>query len=769
MLRFRAWVSPYRTRHTGKEPVTAFLYPTSRILRPHHGNTFSTAIAETASRGLGTWASFVSRGPSPGVKWNRQMVGRSVKNGATEKIDVGFNAKVRNNRVPFASAARFVAASYPPTLFQLMDHLMNPCLSTLISVWPDRGRPGLRITSLFLLVFAAIPLEVSQAAAPKAADALKLKPVQKDIQYEEVPRADIGKCAVEPFKSKGVSGWRVVGPDGAVLREFADSNDDEKIDRWSYYAYGVEIYRDMDADFDGKADQYRWLGTGGTRWGIDEDEDGVIDYWKRISAEEVSSELVAALRQRDTERFERLLITPRELKQLGLGKTKTQKVAGKASRAAREFGSVAKRQEALGRNAKWIQFAASTPGVIPAGTDGSSQDVVAYENAIAMYADGDENGQLVVGTLIKVNDVWRLIDLPSISQDGDTIAQVSSFFGSTASRSMTGAAEGGGEETQRLVSQLEKIDAQFAKAKSKKEIARLHEQRTDLIEALIDAAPDPNERETWVRQLVDTLNLAVQGGAYPDGVKRLRTVARKHAGKNKSLQAYADFEAINAEYVVKQTPEADFVKVQEWYLESLSGFVDRYPKSLEAAKAYLQMAFSKEFEDKEKEALRYYKKVTKSFAGTAAAERAEGAVRRLESVGHTIELEGSTLDGKSFRLSALRGKPVVIHYWATWCGPCKQDMKLLSRLQSSYRRAGLQIVGVNVDGVREEAVAFMKENKLPWTQLFEPGGLESSRLAKVLGVQTLPTTLLIDQRGKVVRHNVRVDELDDELEQMLKR
>ena len=246
-------------------------------------------------------------------------------------------------------------------------------------------------------------------------------------------------------------------------------------------------------------------------------------------------------------------------------------------------------------------------------------------------------------------------------------------------------------------------------------------------------------------------------------------VSRKQAGDDKSLQAYADFEAIGAEYVVRQTPEADFAKVQEWYLDALTGFVDRYPRTPEAARAWLQLALSKEFEDKEKEALVYYKKVAGRFPGTDAGERAAGAVRRLESVGRRIELKGETLGGKSFDLAALRGRPVVIHYWATWCEPCKQDMKLLRRLQANYKRAGLQIVGVNVDATAEMAVGFLKDAPLPWAQLFEPGGLEQSRLAKTLGVQTLPTMMLIDPSGKVVRHNVRAAELDEELSDMLKK
>ena len=163
-------------------------------------------------------------------------------------------------------------------------------------------------------------------------------------------------------------------------------------------------------------------------------------------------------------------------------------------------------------------------------------------------------------------------------------------------------------------------------------------------------------------------------------------MALKFAGNDESLKSYADYQAISTEYVVRQTPDADFAKVQEWYLESLGGFVERYPRTPEAAQAWLQLALSKEFEDKESDALVFYKKVASAFPSTDAGEKAAGAVRRLESVGQLVDLQGTTLQGKNFRLSQLRGRPVVLHYWATWCEPCKQDMKLLRRLQATYYR-----------------------------------------------------------------------------------
>ncbi len=81
-------------------------------------------------------------------------------------------------------------------------------------------------------------------------------------------------------------------------------------------------------------------GDSGIRWGVDDNEDGAIDYWKMISAEEVSSEVVDAIRERDGSRFKRLLITAAELDALGLGAEKKTALQDKVTASARCFCKV---------------------------------------------------------------------------------------------------------------------------------------------------------------------------------------------------------------------------------------------------------------------------------------------------------------------------------------------------------------------------------------------------------------------------------------------
>lgn len=677
------------------------------------------------------------------------------------KIDISLHASVSHT----TGDARCLIV-----LVVLLKSICSEWISRLETHGINRMMDRLQHASLIFAtgLLLGLPL-AADAAAPTPEKALALKPVQAGVDYEKVPAAKQSECQIIDIDRDGWSGWEVIAKDGTLLRRFADTNGDQQIDLWCYFKFGVEVYRDIDKNFNGKTDEYRWLATGGTRWGLDVDEDGLIDAWKQISAEEVTAEVVAALRERSAERFAPLVISDKELTSLGLGGAKQKQIGELAVSAVRDFEDLAKDQRVVATDAAWVQFAAGTPGVVPSGTEDSTRDLIVYENAVAMFEQASGGGQFMVGTLVQVGPTtWRVVSLPVLGDENVPLAGTGgNFFApdtATANAVMDNA--GAAQKTQDLVSRLEEVDKQLISATDPAAIAKLHEARAGVVEQLIGVSATKEDREIWFRQLVDTLSVSSQTKAYPGGLKRLQTVSQRFAGVDQRLSAYADYQAISADYMARQTPDADFAEVQEWYINALGRFVERYPRSPEAAQAWLNLALSKEFEDKDTEALAYYKKVVSLYPEADSGEMAAGAVRRLESVGKQVELEGTTIKGRPFRLSNLRGKPVIIHYWATWCEPCKQDMKQLRRLLATSQRAGLQVVGINVDRNKSDAERYLQQTQVPWLQLYESGGLEGSRLAKQFGVQTLPTMMLVDPNGKVVRHNVRAAELQSELERI---
>ena len=153
------------------------------------------------------------------------------------------------------------------------------------------------------------------------ADALKLQPTQSAVDIDRPTPDQVAACTLSTHKDSGQAGWLVKSPDGVVLRWFVDTNGDNVLDRWSYYKDGLEVYRDMDADFNRRVDQCRWFYAAGTRWGVDANEDGTIDQWRSISVEESSAELVDALARRDLPRIQPLILSPNDIASLGAGET----------------------------------------------------------------------------------------------------------------------------------------------------------------------------------------------------------------------------------------------------------------------------------------------------------------------------------------------------------------------------------------------------------------------------------------------------------------
>ncbi len=629
-----------------------------------------------------------------------------------------------------------------------------------------RRLPRHLITALGI-TWGAIGVQSTLVAAPTVKQALELKPVQPDVQCDNPTDAqEIAKARIEPISEPGRSGWQVFDSQGRLLRRFVDTNGDKKLDLWSYYQNGIEVYRDVDADFNEKADQYRWLGTGGSRWGKDTNEDGTIDRWHMISPEEVTAEVVAALRDQDVARFKRVLLSTSELKALGLGKERTQEMADRIQAAARDFERFSRSRALVKPSARWIHFGATRPGLLPAGTDGSSRDLLIYDNVAAIVDTDGKHGQVVIGTLVNVGEqAWRVIDLPSGEATGGFYTSIIGREGVTGN-----VDQGVDRQMQDLLTELEKTDQALTATSTPRDLAKLNRQRADLLEKLAKQSVSQKERETWIRQFADTVSAAYQSGDYPQGVERLRAMLSSLRTDTDStdLIAFVTFRYQTAQYSHNlQAPNADFAKVQEQWLSDLKKFVSRFPKSADAAEAMLQLAIAQEFAGKEDEATLWYGRIAKDFPNLPVAKKAAGARRRLSSVGKTLSFQGTRSDGTTLDLTSYRGKVVLIHYWATWCEPCKEDIKVIKKVQDQLGSRGFTAIGVNLDHTKAAMTQYQQSQRMNWPQLYEPGGLES-RLANELGVVTLPTMLLIDKTGRVARRNIHSGELETEVTRLQK-
>jgi hypothetical protein len=601
------------------------------------------------------------------------------------------------------------------------------------------------------------------AEAPSAVQALSLQPLQSGVEYTIPSKEEAAQCTVRLERDKNTSNWVVTNRQGEILRRFYDTNADNYVDMWCYYLGGIEVYRDIDSNFNNKADQYRWFHTAGTRWAIDKNEDGRIDSWKVISPHEVAEQAVLALKNRDQARFELLLPTASELSAWGFGQARAESIAASVKSVPAEFSKLLAEQKVVTPETRYLDFNSARPATIPAGTAGSTKDVTICDNAAALIQTGDKHEQVYLGTLVADGNTWKLIDVPTFGGENQRIG--SDFLIAQDSAAASGAAADNppSERMQKLLAELEKLDREADRTPPEQMAANV-EQRVDVMQSLADIATG-RDKDQWYRQMADVLGIAIQTGDYPQGAERLEQLQKKltEAKADEDLIAHAHFQRMWAQFAVSQhEPNANAAQLQAKWLADLQAFINQYPKCSDTAEALFQLGMYQEFEGKPAEATKQYQQLVTNFPNASSADKAKGALRRLESLGKPISLKGNDINGGTIDLAKYRGKAVLIHYWATMGERWKEDMILLRDYYAKKGGAEFDIIGVCLDDDPAAAKQYLSQNKIPWKQICEHGGLDG-RLANEMGVLTLPLMILVDQKGNVANQNIHVAELDTEL------
>lgn len=621
----------------------------------------------------------------------------------------------------------------------------------------------------FLIATLVVSATRSSTAAdpPTPAQALSLMPMQPLVEYAIPNKEDAAQCTVKLEKENKSTNWVVTNQQGDVLRRFYDTNADNYVDMWCYFLNGVEVYRDIDSNFNNKADQYRWFNTAGTRWAIDKNEDGKIDSWKVISPHEVAEQVVLAIKNRDPERFGLLLLTPNELTELGFGQSRADSISANIKAAPAAFSTIIAEQKVVSPQSRYVDFSSARPATIPSGTAGSTKDVTICDNATALIQTNDKHEQIYLGTIVNVGDTWRIVDVPGVGADHQPAG--AGFAGPIG----PGGANGGtgdnppNDQMQKLMAELERLD-KAADTIPADQLAENIEQRANTLQSLAEASPE--NRDQWYRQMADVVGMAIQAGNYPAGAERLEQLERKltEAKADEELIAHVTFQRMWSLYAASQRdPAANREQIQVKWLADLQAFVNQYPKSADAAEALFQLGIYQEFMGKSDEATKSYQQLVANFPKAGPIEKAKGALRRLQLLGKPISLRGSDIQGGNVDLAKYRNKVVLIHYWTSIGERWKEDMVLLRDVYAKKGGKDFDIIGVCLDDEPAGAKQYIAGNKLAWKQIYERGGLES-RLATEMGVITLPLMILVDQKGNVANQNVHVAELDTELARLAK-
>ncbi|MBI5760139.1 MAG: thioredoxin, partial [Planctomycetales bacterium] len=489
-----------------------------------------------------------------------------------------------------------------------------PCFSR------THGRVFATLVIATVWMVGSLPTSAVAADSPDPKVVFAFRPMQADVTYDIPDAKTIPQCKVSVVREGKASGWVVTSPQGQILRRFMDTNGDNLVDLRSFYHQGIEVYRDIDANFDkdSRIDQFRWLNLAGTRWGIDLNGDEKIDAWKVLSAEESSREAIRALVNQDVAMLQRVLVTAEDLDKLGVDADLKKKLLDAVADPAAKLRKGLVGGKVINAKTSWLRFDAMTPSVIPAESGRSTNDLVVYENSMAIVQNGQETALVQIGEVVRVGDVWKLTSIPQPLVGNNVAVAVGLLMQDGVSGSVANAGApnvGISPELQKLYEELQELDKKTPQpTATKADQIRFNTTRADLVDKIRRAATNADDYATWTKQLADSIAVAIQMGTFPDGVQRLTALeveVKKSAQTQQPLLAYVTWRRLYAQSSIElqAAPEKDRAKVQGDWMKAYEEFVTRFPKSDESAEAAFQIAMNHEFAGNTDDAKKWYKLV----------------------------------------------------------------------------------------------------------------------------------------------------------------
>ncbi|CAN5672828.1 hypothetical protein BH23PLA1_BH23PLA1_15190 [soil metagenome] len=226
---------------------------------------------------------------------------------------------------------------------------------------------------------------------------------------------------------------------------------------------------------------------------------------------------------------------------------------------------------------------------------------------------------------------------------------------------------------------------------------------------------------------------------------------------------------LEAEEAAPLSTEAAYYKVMvavrsgagdEKTMATIEEFVRRAPEDERGAMLLHQAAesFLSSATPEQKKALQ--ERVLKDYPDSGAAKQVQAAMRLTDAVGKPVELSFTdAISGEEVSMEKLRGKVVVLDFWATWCGPCIAELPKMLSIYNEYKDKGVEFIGISLDapedqGGLDKLKAFVEENELPWLHYYQGNGWESE-FSRSWGINSIPAIFVVDQQGNLYSTNAR--------------
>ncbi len=291
-------------------------------------------------------------------------------------------------------------------------------------------------------------------------------------------------------------------------------------------------------------------------------------------------------------------------------------------------------------------------------------------------------------------------------------------------------------------------------------------------------APTEEQRKTFYETLADKSEVVAErakefytrfpGHQKAEEAKKKEEVFRKQAtqfrGDNGTIEKLSPEEKafrekmndVQKRALKKRDPAKPRNGMPEVVKELEAGLrevMKEYPNRAEPWQQLLSVA---EYADKEDQ-LRVLGDIVKAKAADEQTiTRAKAAIRAVGALGHPLELSFTAADGRDVNVQKMKGKVVLVDFWASWCGPCISSLPEVIELHKKYQPQGFEIVGINMDKDERHMEQVVHRFKMPWPQYFDGKGW-GTKFALEYNVTAIPAVWLVDKKGVLRTMNARED------------
>jgi len=264
----------------------------------------------------------------------------------------------------------------------------------------------------------------------------------------------------------------------------------------------------------------------------------------------------------------------------------------------------------------------------------------------------------------------------------------------------------------------------------------------------------------------DLANATITGGPTQDEYIRFQAGQKAFDELSEKLSLlYNDARAKNDQARLDSVEKA-YTRLEHQQQQSIREYAGAHPASYVAAyEIYANFSYNPDAAMLKEVYAGLDTAIRTSYFGKKIKETLDAAL--LTDIGNPApDFTLNDTNGKPVSLSSLKGKYVLVDFWASWCGPCRAENPAVLKAYRAYHDKGFTILGVSLDDKKDKWIEAIKKDQLDWTQVSDLKGWQSSA-AELYGIKGIPMNYLLDKDGKILAKGLRGEDLEKKLAEVV--